>query len=336
MKIIHFNIAVLLLIANVCMAAEVNVYSARKEALIKPLLKKFTEQTGIETNLITGKDDALIKRLEVEGIKSPADLLITVDTARLARAKDKNLFQKFDSEYVLQRVPEIYRDPDGHWLGLSLRSRVIVYAADRVTPSELSTYQDLINEKWQNRVCIRSSSNIYNQSLVASMIAHHGVDAAQEWANAFVKNFARDPKGGDRDQIKAVAAGQCDLAVVNTYYVGGMLESQMDSEREMAGKVRIFWPNQDSTGAHMNLSGVGLTRASKNTQEAKQLIEFLLNDDSQSWYAEINYEYPVVENVAQSELLKQWGEFKVDELSMSELGKYNKDAVILMDKAGWK
>ena len=325
----------ILIIPQQVLADEVNVYSARKEALIKPLLKKFTKETGIKVNLITGKADALIKRMEVEDMNSPADVLITVDAARLYRAKEKNLFQQIDSDYLRQRMPEAYRDADDYWFGLSLRSRVIVYAKDRVQADQLSSYQDLTGEQWRKKLCVRSSSNIYNQSLVASVLHHMGKDATEQWAKGLVENFARAPKGGDRDQIKAVSAGLCDLALVNTYYVGGMIDSKLVADQETVSKVAIFWPNQETTGAHVNLSGIGLTRSAKNKQQAIQLIEFLLNDDSQSWYAEVNYEYPVVSTVEHSALLKQWGSFKADDMNMSILGELNKDAVIIMDRVGW-
>ena len=328
-------LCVIFLLSPIVQGNEVNVYSARKEALIKPLLKKFTKQTGIKVNLITGKADALIKRMEVEDMNSPADVLITVDAARLYRAKEKKLFQQIESDYLNERIPEAYRDPDGYWYGLSLRSRVIVYAKDRVNPDQLSTYQDLASKKWHKKLCVRSSSNIYNQSLVASVLHHSGQEATEKWAEGLVNNFARAPKGGDRDQIKAVSAGLCDIALVNTYYVGGMIDSKLVVDQETVDKVSIFWPNQNTTGAHVNLSGIGLTRSSKNTSQAIELIEFLLNDESQSWYAEVNYEYPVVPGVEHSDLLKQWGDFKADTMNMEILGQNNKDAVIIMDKAGW-
>ncbi len=312
------------------------MYSARKEALIKPLLKRFTKETGIKVNLITGKADALIKRMEVEGSNSPADVLLTVDAARLYRAKEKKLFQSFSSDYLKKRVPENYRDKDSYWYGLSLRSRVIVYSPERVDVSQLASYEDLDDPKWKKKLCVRSSSNVYNQSLVASLIVHHGLEETEKWAKSLVSNFARSPKGGDRDQIKAVAAGQCDLALVNTYYVGGMLESKIEAERKAAARVKIFWPNQSGRGAHVNLSGVGITNSAKHRDEAIKLIEFLLSDESQTWYADTNYEYPVVAGVTNNTLLEQWGPFKADELTISLLGRHNTEAVMLMDRAAWK
>lgn len=326
----------LLLLQQNLFAAEVNIYSARKEALIKPLLDQFTEETGIEVNLVTGKADTLLKRLEAEGKNTPADILLTVDVARLVRAKEKGLFQAVDSDVLEKTIPVYYRDTGNQWFGLSLRSRVIVYAPDRVKPEELSSYENLADSKWENRICIRSSSNVYNQSLVASMIAHKGIEKTEAWATALVKNFARSPKGGDRDQIKAVAAGVCDVAVVNTYYLAGMLVSSQENEVAVANKIKLFWPNQDDRGTHMNISGAGILKSAKNKKEAIQLLEYLVSDKSQQWYADANHEYSIDSDIESSAVLKNWGMFKADNLNLSQLGKYNTDAVLLMDRAGWK
>lgn len=325
-----------LLIQQQSLAAEVNVYSARKEALIKPLLNDFTKQTGIEVNLVTGKADTLIKRLEVEGKNSPADILLTVDAARLIRGKEKGLFQAVESNVLTETIPAHYRDDDSQWFGLSLRSRTIIYAPDRVNEDELDSYIDLADEKWKNRICIRSSSNVYNQSLVAAMIANYGVDKTQRWAKGLVNNFARAPKGGDRDQIKAVAAGVCDIAVVNNYYLAGMLESSREDQVAAAKKVKLFWANQDGRGAHMNVSGAALLKAAKHKPDAIKLMEFLVSENAQQWYSDSNYEYSINPAIKSNSILKNWGDFKGDNLNLSLLGKYNADAVKLMDKAGWK
>ncbi len=317
-------------------AAEVNVYSARKEALIKPLFDQFTAQTSIKVNLVTGKADALIKRLEVEGDNSPVDLLLTVDVARLDRANQKKLFQSVDSEILNNVIPDIYRDKEGHWFGLSLRSRVIIYAKDRVNTDQLESYEALADPVWKGKLCVRSSDNVYNQSLVASLIVQHGIEETEEWAQGLVKNFARHPKGGDRDQIKAVASGQCDVALVNTYYLGGMQNSVLEEEKAAAAKVGLFWPNQNDRGAHINISGVGVTKSAKNKEEAVMLLEFLVSDEAQQWYADKNYEYPVKSGIAINETLKRWGDFVSDEVNIDQLGKLNADAVRLMDRAGWK
>jgi len=317
-------------------AAEVNLYSARKEALIKPLLDRFSEETGITVNLVTGKADALLKRLETEGANSPADAVITVDAGRLHRGKAQNLFQPVTSETISDSVPAQYRDPDGYWVGLSLRARPIMYATDRVDAARLSSYENLADDHWKGRICIRSSNNIYNQSLVASLIAANGIEETEAWANSLVKNMARPPQGGDTDQIRAVAAGECDIAVANTYYLGRLVNSDDQEDRETAAKIAIHWPNQDGRGAHVNVSGIGVTQAAANREQAIRLIEFLVSDDAQSYYASSNYEYPVKENVAWSETLRQWGEFKTDDINLSVLGEQNAAAVKLMDRAGWK
>lgn len=317
-------------------SGEVNIYSARKEELIKPLLDRFSEQTGITVNLVTGDADALLKRLESEGRNSPADLLLTTDAGRLHRALEAGVTQPVVTDVLLQGVPAAYREPEGHWYGLSLRARPIFYVKGKVTPEQLSSYEDLADPKWKGRICIRSSGNIYNQSLVASMIAHSGEEKVEQWATGLVNNLARSPKGGDRDQIKAAAAGECDIAVANTYYYGGMLASNDEAELMAAEKVAIFWPNQQDRGTHVNVSGALLTAHAPNRDNAVKLLEFLVQPEAQSWYAEVNYEYPVREGVEWSALLQQWGQFKSDNLNLSQLGKYNGQAVMIMDRAGWK
>ncbi len=326
----------LLAVSPALAAGEVNIYSARQEVLIKPLLDQFSAQTGIKVNLVAGNADALIQRLSSEGINSPADVLLTVDAGNLNRAKEMGLFQPVRSETLEQAVPAAYRDTDGHWYGLSMRARPIMIAKDRVKPDALSTYQDLTAPEWRRKVCVRSSSNVYNQSMVSAMIAQHGVQVTEQWARGLVGNFARPPQGGDRDQIKAVAAGQCDVALVNTYYLGGMLNSSQADEREAASQVAIIWPNQNDRGVHVNISGAGLTRHARNHDNAVRLLEFLVSEEAQRWYAEANYEYPVRPGTPVSETLAAWGEFKADELNLSLLGDHNPDAVRLMDRAGWR
>ena len=322
------------------LADEVNVYSGRKEALIKPLFDEFTKQTGIRVNLVTGKADALIKRLELEGEKSPADLLLTVDAGRLFRAKDQGLLQTISSVTLNEAVPETYRDPQGYWYGLSIRARVIVYSISNIKPDRLSSYEALADPVWHNQLCVRSSSNIYNQSLVASMLAHHGRVQTEAWINGLVANFARDPKGGDRDQIKAVAAGQCNLALVNTYYLAGMLSSDIGAEVTAANQVALFWPNQtgqgDGRGAHVNVSGAGVTRSARHEEDAVRLLEYLVSVPAQEWYGKTNHEFPVREGVTGGSILQSWGSFTADSLNLAVLGEKNQEAVRAMDRAGWK
>ncbi len=322
---------------SVTHAAEVNLYSARKEALIKPLLDAFSAATGTRVNLVTGKADALLKRLETEGPNSPADVLITVDAGRLHRAKTAGLLQPVNSAILEAAVPENYRDPEHYWIGLSVRARPIMYAKDRVDPARLTTYEQLAEPAWRGRICVRSSNNIYNQSLVASMLASIGQAKTEQWVRGLVTNFARPPTGGDRDQIRAAAAGQCDIAIANTYYLARMLNSKKDEQqRQSAEKIGIIWPDQRGRGVHVNISGAGLIKSAIHKQEAIKLLEYLVSDDAQRYYALSNYEYPVKPGVDYSPTLTAWGEFKADSINLSLLGEHNTEAVKLMDRAGWR
>jgi len=333
-------LAVLLLVSgalqNFALADEVNVYSARQEALILPLLERFKAETGIGFNLITAKADELLKRLEAEGRSTPADVFITTDAGRLQRAKEAGVLRAVDNPILNARIPQNLRDRENHWFGLSQRARVIFYARDRVDPSELSTYEALADKRWRQRVCIRSSSNIYNQSLVASMIEADGVEKAEAWARGLVANFARRPAGGDTDQLRAAAAGQCDVAIANTYYYGRLVNSDKADDRAVASALGVFWPNQADRGAHINVSGAAITLHAKHPEAAERLLEFLVSPETQTWYAEVNIEYPVVGDAQTSELLKSFGEFKGDSLNLSRLGENNRAAVELMDRAGWR
>lgn len=335
-KFVSLSAITLALTASVAHAATVNVYSARKEALIKPVLEQFTEKTGIEVRLLTGGGDALLARLRNEGENSPADLFLTVDAGNLHRAAEAGIFQPISDTNVLGKVPANLHGADKLWIGLSLRARPLFYAKDRVDPSQLKGYEDLADARWDNNVCIRSSDNIYNQSLTAALIEHWGAEQTEQWAKGLVGNLAKPPVGGDRDQIKAVAAGVCDIAVANTYYLGLMEASSDADEREAANQVAIFWPNQDSFGTHVNVSGIGLTKYAKNTEEAQQLIAFLLSEEAQEWYAATNNEYPAVKGVEWSERLQTWGDFKMDDIEMRYLGENNAAAVKLMNRAGWR
>ncbi|GBL05809.1 Fe(3+) ABC transporter substrate-binding protein [Glaciecola sp. KUL10] len=317
-------------------ADEINVYSARKEALIKPALDSFTQATGIKVKLITGNADALISRMKSEGQFSPADVLITTDVGRLERAKLLGLTQAYDSELANSVVPAHLRDENNQWLALTLRARPIMYAADRVNPSELSTMMNLTDSKWKSRICIRSSNNIYNQSMTAAMLAIYPKSDVEEWARGMVANFARPPKGGDRDQIKAVAAGQCDLAIANTYYLAGMLDSQDAEQVKAAEKVKVFWPDQQASGTHINISGAAIAKHAKNVNNANALIEFMLTQKSQQWYAQVNHEYPVRDGVELSQTLTEMGQFKKQKVKLSDVGANNDEALKLMDKAGWR
>ena len=325
----------LLASANV-LAEEVNVYSAREEQLIKPLLDAFSKDTGIKVNLVTGDDDPLLERLKREGANSPADVLITADAGRLYRATQNGSLQAIQSAKLNQAVPANLRDPENRWFGLTYRARVIFYNKDKVKPNELSTYEALADPQWQGRVCVRSSNSIYNQSLLASMIQADGAGQAENWAKGLVNNFARAPAGGDRDQIKAVAAGQCDVALANTYYYAQMLYGKDTAQKAAASKVGLFWPNQNNRGTHINISGAGVTTAAKNKENAIKLLEYMVLDDAQRWYSSTNGEFPVKPGITASPELQSWGNFKRDPVNLSVLGKNNAQAVMLMDKAGWQ
>ncbi len=333
-------IPTLMVVPQLSKAADevVNIYSARKEALILPLLKRFKQETGIDFKLVTGKADALLKRLELEGSLSPADVFITTDAGRLHRAKQAGVLQSIDSKVLTARIPQNLRDKDNQWFGMSERARPIIYAKDRVNPNELSTYEALTDGKWQGRICIRSSSNIYNQSMIVSMMEANGAAKSEAWARGLVANFARPPAGGDTDQLKAAAAGLCDIAIANTYYLGRLLNSSKQADRAIGEQLAVFWPNQGAgdRGAHVNVSGAAVTRHAKNAKAAQRLLEFMVTDESQQWYAEVNNEYPVVAEVAISETLQGFGPFRADTVNLTILGEKNADAVKLMDRAGWR
>ena len=318
------------------MAQEVNLYSYRQEALIKPLLDAFTQKTKIKVNLVSGGEDALIERLKAEGAASPADLLITVDAGRLIRAKQLDLFQPVKSAVIDEIVPAAYRDPDGTWTALSLRGRPIMYSVDRVKPSDLSTYEDLASPKWKGKICVRTSSHIYNQSMLAVMIETLGPAKAEAWAKGITDNLARKPQGGDRDQLKAVATGECDIAIANTYYLAGMTQSKDPADQDVAKKVKIFWPNQADHGAHVNVSGIGVTKSAKNVANAVKFIEFMLSDEAQRIHADVVGEYPIKPGIPRSEVVASFGTFKASTVPLDVLAKNNAEAVRITDRVGWR
>ena len=322
--------------ADVADAEEVNVYSSRHYNTDQALYDEFTETTGIKVNLIEAKGDALIERMLAEGDSSPADLFITVDASRLARAVDAGLFQPVVSDELTRAVPENLRHPGGLWYGLSTRVRAIIYARDRVDPAEIASYEDLADPKWAGRICIRSSSNIYNQSLVASMIAADGIDAAEAWARGLVANMARNPQGGDTDQIKAVAAGECDVAVANHYYLARLIASDKAEDNDVAAAVGIIFPNQDGRGAHINVSGAGVTAHAPHREAAVKFLEYLVTPRAQAYFSEGNQEYPVVEGVKLGPVLEGWGNYKTDTTSVANFGAENAEALKVMDRAGWQ
>ncbi|MAR72693.1 MULTISPECIES: Fe(3+) ABC transporter substrate-binding protein [Halomonas] len=314
----------------------VNVYSARHYDSDQAMYDAFTEQTGIEVNVLQGDSDQLIQRIKREGEASPADIMMTVDAGRLWRAEEEGIFAPVDSEVLNERLPESMRHPEGDWFGFSQRVRAIFYNPETIEPEQVDSYEKLADPSLKGKICIRSSNNIYNQSLLASMVEHHGEEGAEEWAQGVVDNMARDPEGGDRDQIKGVASGECDVAVANHYYYVRLLTSDDADEREAAESVQILFPNQDDRGAHVNVGGAGLVKGAPNHDNAVAFLEFLASDEAQELFAVGNHEFPVVEGVAVDEVLGSWGEFKKDEVNVSVLGENNPEAVKIFDRVGWR
>ncbi|MEC7815585.1 MAG: Fe(3+) ABC transporter substrate-binding protein [Pseudomonadota bacterium] len=317
-------------------ANEVNLYSARHYDSDQAIYEAFTEETGIEVNLIEGETAALIERIEREGVASPADVLLTVDAGNLWRADQAGLFQPTESDVLNERLPEYLRHPEGHWFGFSQRLRVIYYNRESFDPSQISDYEDLAKPEFKGEICIRSSSNIYNQSLLASLVEHHGAEDAEAWAQGVVNNMARDPQGGDTDQIRAVAAGECDLAVGNHYYYARLLNSEDVADREDARKVGILFPNQDDRGVHANIGGAGVAVNAPNRENAVRFLEFLTSDTAQRIFAESNHEYPAVDGVLANPVLDSWGNLNIDEVNVNVLGENNPEAVRIFDRVGWR
>ncbi|MBD2112097.1 MULTISPECIES: Fe(3+) ABC transporter substrate-binding protein [Cyanophyceae] len=318
----------------------VNLYSARHYDTDDQLYEGFREATGIRVNVVEAEADQLIERIKSEGANSPADILMTVDAGRLWRAEQEDMFQPVTSSVLSEAIPENLRHPDGLWFGLTKRARVLVYNKDTVDPSELSTYEDLADPKWRGRILVRSSTNIYNQSLVGSMIAAHGAEETEAWARGLVANFARDPEGGDSDQIKAAAAGLGDIAISNTYYLARLAKSDKAEEQAIAEKMGVFFPNQgngpDGRGTHVNISGAGVVKTAPNAEAAVKFLEYLANPEAQRIFAESNNEYPVVQGVEIDSVVAGFGEFKEDSLNASVFGSNNPEALRITDRAGWK
>ncbi|MGO2262218.1 Fe(3+) ABC transporter substrate-binding protein [Halomonas sp.] len=323
-------------VSSTALADSVNIYSARHYDSDEILYKAFTDETGIEVNVLEGDSDQLMERMQREGIASPADVMLTVDAGRLWRAEQDGLFQSVDSEVLSERLPESMRHPDNLWFGFSQRARVIFYNRDNFDPSQIESYEDLADPRFEGQLCIRSSNNIYNQSLLASMIEHHGEEGAEEWAQGVVNNLARNPEGGDTDQILGVASGECDLAVANHYYYVRMLHSDNESDREAARKVGAIFPNQNDRGTHVNVGGAGLVANAQNPENGIKFLEFLSSDGAQEIFAERNYEFPVVEGVKKDPVLESWGDFKKDELNINVLGENNPEAIRIFDRVGWR
>ncbi len=322
--------------ATAASADSLNVYSARHYDSDEALYQAFTEETGIEVNLLEGDSAQLIERIKREGVASPADVMITVDAGNLWRAEQDGIFQGVESAVLDERLPSSMRHPEGLWFGFSQRARVIFYDREDFDPSRVASYEDLADPELEGQVCIRSSNNIYNQSLMASLIEHHGAEGAEEWAQGVVANLARDPEGGDTDQIKAVASGECNLALANHYYYVRLLHSDSEADREAARRVGVIFPNQDGRGTHINVGGAGVVEGAPNRDNAVRFLEFLASDTAQEIFANGNYEFPAVEGVKKNPVLESWGDFKKDDLNISILGENNPEAIRIFDRAGWR
>ncbi len=341
LSFLFFSILTIFLLASCQLGQKdtkevVNIYTDRHYDTDQELYDIFTKKTDIKVNVVKASADELINKLELEGEDTEADIFIVADAGRLFRAKDKGLLQAIENDVLENNIPNNLQDEDNNWFGLTVRARVLVYAKDRVDEEDLSTYEDLTNEKWQGKILVRSSENIYNQSLLASFIAISGEEAAKDWAQGLVNNMARTPEGSDRDQAKAVVAGIGDVAIMNTYYVGKLINSPDPEEVSVGEKVSVFFPNQDTTGTHINVSGAGVTKHSKNKDNAIKLLEYLSGEDAQSQYAEANYEYPANPNVEAADLLKLWGEFKTQDINLVKLGEFNQKAVEIFNQVNWK
>ncbi len=311
----------------------INLYSARQSVLMEPLIEAFQKETDIKVNIIAAKASQLINRIESEGQYTKADILLTTDVGRLIQAQKKKLFIKVESEIINEALPSKFKDEKNEWFGLSLRSRILVYNTKKVDKSNLSGYLDLSNKKWDRRIMVRSSNNVYNQSLVAAMILNYGEKKVEKFLKNFVKNFARKPSGGDRDQIKAVVAGQGDIALVNSYY---FLKMKFNDHKDTLKNVAVHFPSDGIMNTHVNLSGAGIIKYSKNYINSVKFLEFMLSDQAQEIYSDINYEYPIKKKIKVSNKMQPYLITKQDNLSLFEIGKVNEKAIILMDKAGWK
>lgn len=318
-------------------ASVVNLYSARHYDTDKTLYESFTKQTGIKVNLVEAKADELIERIKSEGANSPADVIITVDAGNLWRAKEAGILQPVTSQALTSAIPANIRDSDNQWFGLSQRARVIMYNKDKVKSSDLSTYEALTDPKWKGRILVRSSSNVYNQSLVGSMIPVNGVPKTEAWAKGLVANLARQPEGNDTAQIKAVASGQGDIAIANSYYIARLLKSDKADEKAIAQKIGVFFPNQSDRGTHVNISGGAVVKTAKNKDAAIKFLEYLASREGQEMFASRNNEYPIIKDVAVDPVVASFTQqAKFDNTNAEVFGKNNPEALKISNRVGWK
>ncbi len=321
------------LVSTAAIAAEsVNVYSYRQPFLIDPIFDEFTKATGIEVNTVFAKK-GLVERLKSEGKNSPADILLTSDFGNIHAAVGADILQPVNSDVLNANVPSEFRDPDGLWFGLTNRARLIVVSKDRLTDNRPARYEDLANPEYKGKICTRSGKHNYMVALTASVIAHAGADEAGKWLNGVKDNLARKPQGNDRAQVKAISQGECDIAIINSYYMGAMLDDE--EQTTWANSVDVIFPNQEDRGTHMNISGVALTKASKNRDNAIKLIEYLSGPDAQAIYAEVNHEYPINKSVKPSALVQSWGEFNYDAIPLADITEHRGAASRLTDEVGY-
>jgi len=309
--------------------ADVTIYTTRQPFLIEPVVGAFTDKTGIAVNL-QYVDDGLVERLKAEGARSPADLIMTVDIANLQRVVDEGVLQPVDSEVMLSSVPETLRSPDNLWFALTTRARIVYAHKDRVAEGEITTYEDLASDKWKGRICTRSGLHNYNLALLSAVIDHVGEEAAKEWAEGVRANLARSPEGNDRAQVKAIWAGECDISLGNTYYMGKMVNTP--DQQAWADEVRIEFPIFEGGGTHVNVSGIAMTQSAPNKEEALQLMEFLVSPEAQSIYAEENYEYPVLEGAPLSDLVESWGQILPDAVNLTTIAGHRPTALRIMEE----
>lgn len=312
-----------------------NIYSSRHYSTDEALYSEFTKKTGIKVKRVDGKGDALIARLQQEGALSPADLFITVDSGRLWRAEQAGLFEPVTSEILKKKIPENLRHPEEKWFGFSTRARVLVYNKDKIEDGALTSYQDLADPKWKGRICVRSSGNIYNQSLLASMIAQEGKEKAKAWAKGLLGNLARKPQGGDTDQIKAVAAGICDIALANSYYFFRLKRSDKAEDQKIVANLSLIFPDQDAKGTHVNISGAGVLKHAKNQDAAVKFLEYLTTASAQAYFADGNNEYPVVADVKVNDVVAAHQDFKIQNLNVTTFGENQKKAKMIFDEIGF-
>jgi iron(III) transport system substrate-binding protein len=329
-KVLKYFVSIILLIftAGSVAADEINIYSYRQPFLIQPLTDAFTEETGVKVNVAYLRK-GMIEKMTAEGKRSPADIVLTVDISRLAAVVDAGLTQPVKNETLKKNIPNIYRDPNNHWFGLTTRARIIYASKDKVADGEVTTYEGLSDPKWKGRICTRSGTNAYTVALTSAIIHHHGIEKAEEWLKSVKNNLARKPQGNDRAQVKAIWAGECDISIGNTYYMGKMLKDP--EQKAWADSVRIVFPEFENGGTHVNISGIALAKYSPNRENAIKLMEFLSSPEAQKIYALANFEYPIAPNTEPAELVKNWGDFTPDDVNLMDLAKLRSTALKLTE-----